>query len=118
MLVTTSNDLRGWEIQPVRGAVLGLTVRLRNASSTLRAGYESLLGGELKEMTSNPVDSREEVTRRTVAEARSQGADSVVAMRFDTSEVVDTWAEIRAYGIAVVAVPLSEAARDTAARLS
>ena len=50
-------------------------------------------------------------------EARNRGANAVVAMRFDTSEMGDTWTEICAYGTAVVAVPVTDAARETATRL-
>src|SRR3954462_13505646 len=53
---------------------------------------------------------------RMIDEARNRGANAVVAMRFDTSEMGDTWTEICAYGTAVVAVPVTDAARETATR--
>jgi uncharacterized protein YbjQ (UPF0145 family) len=117
MLVVTSNDIPGWEIRQVCGEVFGLTVRSRNAFSQMGAGFKSLVGGELKGMTSNLVNSRNEVMGRMIDEARNRGANAVVAMRFDTSEMGDTWTEICAYGTAVVAVPVTDAARETAARL-
>ena len=58
-----------------------------------------------------------EVMGRMLEEARNRGANAVVAMRFDTSEMGDTWTEICAYGTAVVAVPTSEAARETARQM-
>jgi uncharacterized protein YbjQ (UPF0145 family) len=117
MLVVTTNDLPGWEIRQVCGEVFGLTVRSRNAFSQMGAGFKSLMGGELKGMTSNLVNSRNEVMGRMIDEARNRGANAVIAMRFDTSEMGDTWTEICAYGTAVVAVPVTDGARDTAARL-
>jgi uncharacterized protein YbjQ (UPF0145 family) len=117
MLVVTSNDIPGWEIRQVCGEVFGLTVRSRNAFSQMGAGFKSLVGGELKGMTSNLVNSRNEVMGRMIDEARNRGANAVIAMRFDTSEMGDTWTEICAYGTAVVAVPVTDAARETAARL-
>jgi hypothetical protein len=81
------------------------------------AGFKSLVGGELKGMTTNLVASRNEVMGRMIDEARNRGANAVVAMRFDTSEMGDTWTEICAYGTAVVAVPVTDAARETAQRL-
>jgi hypothetical protein len=57
------------------------------------------------------------VMGRMIDEARNRGANAVIAMRFDTSEMGDTWTEICAYGTAVVAVPVTDAARETAARL-
>ena len=101
MLITTMNDVPGYEITDVYGEVFGLTVRSRNAFSQLGAGFKSMLGGELKGMTKALVDSREEVTQRMVEEAEAKGANAIVAMRFDTSEMGDTWTEICAYGTAV-----------------
>jgi uncharacterized protein YbjQ (UPF0145 family) len=117
MLVTTTNDIPGWEIRQVCGEVFGLTVRSRNAFSQMGAGFKSLVGGELKGMTANLINSRNEVMGRMIDEARNRGANAVVAMRFDTSEMGDTWTEICAYGTAVVAVPVTEGARETAVRL-
>jgi uncharacterized protein YbjQ (UPF0145 family) len=117
MLVVTTNDIPGWEIRQVCGEVFGLTVRSRNAFSQMGAGFKSLVGGELKGMTANLINSRNEVMGRMIEEARSRGANAVIAMRFDTSEMGDTWTELCAYGTAVVAVPVTDAARDTAARL-
>ncbi len=113
MLVVTSNDIPGWEIRQVCGEVFGLTVRSRNAFSQMGAGFKSLVGGELKGMTSNLVNSRNEVMGRMIEEARNRGANAVIAMRFDTSEMGDTWTEICAYGTAVIAVPVTDAARET-----
>lgn len=83
------------------GEVFGLTVRSRNLGSQLGAAFKSIVGGELRGMTKNLVSSREEVISRMVAEAESKGADAVVAMRFDTSEIGGDWSEICAYGTAV-----------------
>src|SRR6476646_2016567 len=101
MLITTTNEVPGYEITDVYGEVFGLTVRSRNAFSQLGAGFKSMLGGELKGMTKALVDSRQEVTARMVEEAEAKGANAIVAMRFDTSEMGDTWTEICAYGTAV-----------------
>ena len=117
MLVVTTNDISGWQIQRVCGEVFGLTVRSRNAFSQMGAGFKSLVGGELKGMTTNLVASRNEVMGRMIDEARNRGANAVVAMRFDTSDIGDTWTEICAYGTAVIAVPLDDGARQTATEL-
>jgi uncharacterized protein YbjQ (UPF0145 family) len=101
MLITTMNDIPGYEIEEVFGEVFGLTVRSRNVFSQLGAGLKSILGGELKGMTKALVDSREQVTQRMVEEAEAKGANAIVAMRFDTSEMGSDWTEICAYGTAV-----------------
>ena len=101
MLITTANDLPGYEITETLGEVFGLTVRSRNVGSQIGAGFKSLVGGELKGMTKALVDSRNQVVERMVEEAQARGADAIVAMRFDTSEMGGNWTEICAYGTAV-----------------
>jgi uncharacterized protein YbjQ (UPF0145 family) len=101
MLISTMNDIPGYEITEVLGEVFGLTVRSRNVGSQLGAAFKSLAGGELKGMTKNLVNSRQEVIDRMVQEAQAKDADSVLAMRFDTSEMGGNWTEICAYGTAV-----------------
>ena len=101
MLVSTTNELPGQEILEVLGEVMGLTVRSRNIGSQLGASFKSILGGELKGMTKALVESREQVIERMVEEAEKKGANAIVAMRFDTSEMGPNWTEICAYGTAV-----------------
>jgi len=101
VLITTTNDLPGYEVEEVLGEVFGLTVRSRNVGSQLGAGLKSLVGGELKGMTKALADSREQVIERLTEEAQKRGGNAVLAMRFDTSEMGGTWTEICAYGTAV-----------------
>ena len=114
MLVVTTFDIPGWDIRKVHGEVFGLTVRSRNAFSQFGAGLKSIVGGELKGMTANLITSRNEVMDRMIEEARKRGANAVVGMRFDTSEMGDTWTEICAYGTAVQAIPITEEAKEVA----
>ncbi len=101
MLITTMNDVPGHSVEEVYGEVFGLTVRSRNIGSQLGAGLKSIFGGELKGMTKALADSRADVIQRMVEEAETKGANAILAMRFDTSEMGDTWTEICAYGTAV-----------------
>ena len=101
MLITTTNDLPGYEVDEVLGEVFGLTVRSRNVGSQIGAGLKSLVGGELRGMTKALVDSRAQVIERLTEEAERRGGNAVLAMRFDTSEMGGTWTEICAYGTAV-----------------
>jgi len=105
VLVSTMNDVPGYEVARVYGEVFGLTVRSRNVGSQIGAGFKALAGGELKGMTKNLVASRHEVMARMVQEALDRGANAVLAMRFDTSEMGGNWTEICAYGTAVTIVP-------------
>jgi uncharacterized protein YbjQ (UPF0145 family) len=101
VLITTGNDLPGYQVTEVLGEVFGLTVRSRNIGSQLGASFKSLVGGELKGMTKMLADGREHATERLIEEAQAKGADAIVAFRFDTSELGSTWTEICAYGTAV-----------------
>ena len=101
MLISTMNDVPGYQITEVLGEVFGLTVRSRNLGSQVGAGLKSILGGELRGMTKNLSTSRQEVIDRMVVEAETRGGNAVLAMRFDTSEMGGNWTEICAYGTAV-----------------
>jgi uncharacterized protein YbjQ (UPF0145 family) len=63
--------------------------------------FKSIVGGELNGQTKNLIDSRNDVMNRMIAEAVARGANAVIAMRFDTSEIAPGWTEICAYGTAV-----------------
>ena len=101
MIVTTMNDIPGYVVDEVFGEVMGLTVRSRNIGSQIGAQFKSILGGELKGMTKSLVDSRRDVMQRMTEEAEAKGANAIIAMRFDTSEMGPNWTEICAYGTAV-----------------
>jgi len=106
MLVSTMNDLPGFQVDKVIGEVFGLTVRARNVGSSLGSAVKSLRGGELKGQTKMLVDSRMEAMDRLTEEARARGGNAVLAMRFETS-VGELGTEICAYGTAVVVNPVS-----------
>jgi len=101
MLITTMNDVPGYETEEVLGEVFGLTVRSRNVGSQFGAWLKSLRGGELKGMTKMLAEGRQHATERLVEEAQSKNANAIIAFRFDTSELASTWTEICAYGTAV-----------------
>jgi uncharacterized protein YbjQ (UPF0145 family) len=103
MIISTMNDLPGYEIQEVMGEVFGLTVRSRNVGSQIGASLKSLVGGELKGMTKMLAEGRDHATDRLIEEAEGRGANAIIAFRFDTSELGSTWTEICAYGTAVKA---------------
>jgi uncharacterized protein YbjQ (UPF0145 family) len=103
MLITTMNDVPGYEI----GEVFGLTVRSRHLGSQIGAGLKSIVGGELKGMTKLLAEGRNDARQRLEEEASAKGANAVIAFRFDTSELGSTWTEICAYGTAVRARKLT-----------
>ena len=100
-LIVTMNDIPGYRVEEVMGEVFGLTVRSRNVASQIGSGLRSIFGGELKGMTTMLGDSRQEAIGRLKEEAISRGANAIIAMRFDASELGNLWTEICAYGTAV-----------------
>lgn len=107
MLIVTSDTIPGHRIDAVFGEVMGLTVRARHLAAQMMAGFRSIGGGELPEMTRALYESRQQVMARMVSEAEQRGANAIVAMRFDTSELGPNWTEVCAYGTAVFAIPLA-----------
>jgi uncharacterized protein YbjQ (UPF0145 family) len=101
LIIATTNDVAGHEIEEVLGTVFGLTVRSRHAGSQLGAAMKSLVGGELRGMTKQLAEARLDAEQRLVDAALEMGADAVIAFRFDTTELGSTWTEICAYGTAV-----------------
>jgi uncharacterized protein YbjQ (UPF0145 family) len=101
ILVSTMNDVPGYEITVVYGEVYGLIVRARNAFSNIGAGFRTIVGGEAKGYTKLLSDSRDQAIERLMDAARAKGANAVIAMRFDCNEIGDIMSEVAAYGTAV-----------------
>src|SRR6186713_1547071 len=92
----------GWRVVEVKGHVFGLVVRSRGIGGNVMAGLRSLGGGEIHEYTSLLEDTRRQALDRLVANATLLGANAILSMRFDSSELSGTMSEIVAYGTAVV----------------
>jgi uncharacterized protein YbjQ (UPF0145 family) len=103
VLVVTSDDIPGYDITEVHGDVYGITVRARNAFSNLGASLRTISGGEVAGYTKLLTAARNEAHDRLRDAARAVGANAVIAMRFDSSEIGDLMSEIVAYGTAVTA---------------
>lgn len=105
MIVVTTPYLTGHRIIESKGMVFGLVVRSRGIGGNIMAGLRSLGGGEIHEYTSLLEDTRRQALDRLVSNATVLGANAVVSMRFDSSELSGTMSEIVAYGTAVIVVP-------------
>lgn len=110
MIVVTTNDLPGYHVDSVIGEVFGLTVRARNAGAQMGAGFKAMFGGELKGLTKQLQQTRDEAMQRLVTAAQSLGANAILAMRYDSNEIADGWQELVAYGTAVVVSPVDPSA--------
>src|SRR5215813_8269619 len=100
LLISTMNDLPGYEVVAVHGEVCGLVVRARNVFSNLGASFRTIFGGEARGYTQLLSDSREQAIERLRTAARSKGANAVLAMRFDCNEIANLMSEVAAYGTA------------------
>ncbi len=107
MLIATTENISGYRVVDVKGEVFGLVVRSRGIGGNLMAGLRSLKGGEIKEYSELLEQTRQHAIRRMVENATAMGANAVVMMRFDSSEIANSMAEIVAYGTAVVIEPAS-----------
>ena len=101
ILITTMNDVPGYEIVDVHGEIFGLVVRARNVFSNIGAGFRTVFGGEATGYTKLLTDSRHEAIARLKHAANEKGANAVIAMRFDCNEIADVMSEVAAYGTAV-----------------
>jgi uncharacterized protein YbjQ (UPF0145 family) len=104
VLIATTPYLAGWRVAETKGQVFGLVVRSRGLGGNIMAGLRSIAGGEIHEYTSLLEDTRRQAIDRMVKNATLMGANAVVSMRFDSSELANTMSEIVAYGTAVVVV--------------
>ena len=105
--VTTALELQGMTIEQDLGLTFGLVVRSMGFAKTVGAGFKALRQGEVTQYTSLLEDSRRHAIDRMIENARLLGANAIVAMRFDSSEMGQQLTEIVAYGTAVVARPAS-----------
>jgi len=100
MLVVTTETVNGKSLEML-GTVKGSTIQTVNALKDIGAGLKTLVGGELGNYNEMMIKARNVATDRMVKEAESLGADAVVAMRYSTSSIMQSAAEVMAYGTAV-----------------
>jgi uncharacterized protein YbjQ (UPF0145 family) len=107
MLVATTETVAGHRIIETKGQCFGVVVRSRGLGGNIMAGLRSLAGGEITEYTVMIEEARRHAIDRLVQNATAMGANAVVMMRFDSSEIGQTMSEIVAYGTAVVIEPVT-----------
>ena len=100
MLIVTIESIPGKTLEPL-GLVKGSTIQTVNAFRDIGAGLKTLVGGELTKYNEMMDKARQIATDRMIQEAQRMGADAIVAFRFSTSSIMQSAAEIMAYGPAV-----------------
>lgn len=101
MLLSTTHLIEGRQIVKYFGLVRGNTIRARHIGRDIMAGLRGLVGGEISAYTKMMAESREQAIDRMIEEAQEQGANAIVGIRFTTSMVMQSAAEILVYGTAV-----------------
>ena len=102
MIITTSDQIEGKRIIKTLGLVKGNTIRARHVGRDIKAGFKSLVGGEITDYTKMMSDAREEAIQRMVEDAEKKGANAVISMRLATSMIMQSASEVLAYGTGVV----------------
>jgi uncharacterized protein YbjQ (UPF0145 family) len=105
VLVTTTWNVAGHEVVETIGEVFGLTVRSRSIFANIAASFRAMFGGEVKFYTNLLEVSREQAVDRMIARAEEKGANAILSMRFDASELSSFMTEIVAYGTAAIIEP-------------
>ncbi|MFP4218257.1 MAG: YbjQ family protein [Salinarchaeum sp.] len=101
MQTVTTDTVPGQEIVESLGLVRGNTVEARNIGRDITQSLRNITGGELKGYSELLTRARDEALSRMEAHAEEMGADAVVNVRLETSEIIDGGAEVIAYGTAV-----------------
>ncbi len=103
--VTTAFDLPGHRVVANRGIVRGIVVRSRSIVGNLAAGLQTLVGGNISVYSEMCEQARAEAYDIMVRHAQELGANAIVGMRYDATEVTAGVTEVLAYGTAVVVEP-------------
>ena len=108
MIVVTTDEVAGHRVTATYGQVFGVVVRSRGLAGNIVASLRSIFGGEIHEYTSMAEDARRQALDRMSQNAALMGANAVVRMMFDSSEMSTTMTEVVAYGTAALIEPLPQ----------
>lgn len=101
MIIVTTDFVPGKETKELKGFVRGSTVQSKHIGKDLLAGLKTIVGGEITEYSEMMDEARQKAIGRMVEDAKSKGANAIIAMRLETSAVMQNASEIIAYGTAV-----------------
>lgn len=105
-MTTTTFSLEGYRIVESLGVVRGVTVRSRSLLGTIGAKFETLIGGHITMLTSLCERARSDAFDILLAHAQRRGANAIVGVRYDATEIMSGVTEVLCYGTAVVVEPV------------
>lgn len=101
LIVTTGNEVQGYQIEEYLGVVRGIVVRATSISQGLRGAFKSIVGGNVAAYEEVCEAARQDAFKRMAGQAREVGADAIIGMRYDATEFMQGTTEVLAYGTAV-----------------
>src|SRR6476619_7534734 len=110
MFITTTFTIEGYQIVDYKGVVRGIIVRSPTIAQGIVGGLKNIIGGRIGAYTEMCEQTRQQAYDLLLEHARDLGANAIVGMRYDASEVVNNATEVLCYGTAVVVRPLKRAA--------
>jgi uncharacterized protein YbjQ (UPF0145 family) len=105
IIISTTPTIEGYRITRYLGIVRGITVRSRSVVGQFAASMQSLVGGRIGTYVALCDEARQEAFDEMVSHAQEVGANALVGMRYDATELAENMTEVLAYGTAVVVEP-------------
>ena len=106
-MTTTAFELHGYRVVKTLGVVRGIIVRSRSIFGTIGAGLQTLVGGDISIFTDLCEQTRREALDRMLKHAAAVGANAVIGLRYDATEIMQGVTEVLCYGTAVLVEPAS-----------
>ena len=104
-MTTTAFELHGFRVVKTLGVVRGIIVRSRSIFGTIGAGLQTLVGGDISIFSDLCEQTRREALDRMLKHAGSVGANAVIGLRYDATEIMQGVTEVLCYGTAVLVEP-------------
>ncbi|MCR1897606.1 YbjQ family protein [Irregularibacter muris] len=101
MIIVTTETVPNRKIVEVYGIVRGNIIHSKHIGKDIMAGFRTIVGGEIKEYTEMMSEARDIAIQRMIEDAEKMGANAIVNVRFVTASVMQSAAELMAYGTAV-----------------
>lgn len=102
MIIVTTNDIADKKIVSVLGLTQGSIVKSKHVGRDIGAGLKTLVGGEITGYSDLMNEARNDARNRMIKEAETLGANAIIGMRYQTSQVMNAASEVIAYGTAVI----------------
>lgn len=104
-MTTTTFNLEGYEIKKSLGVVRGITVRSRSIFGTIGGSLQTIFGGNITLFSELCENTREEAFKLMIVHAEKLGANAIVGVRYDATELLSSVTEVLCYGTAVIVEP-------------